>query len=163
MIHSSLDRCSATMPQPAVSPGSCRLAQRHYGDGRACRKARHVHDSGTWHLNLETLVDCLDRTHQDVRKCGVPSVFGPTAGTELQDDPAQGGRAGLRPPWRVFVFDGRCKVVGSAFVMPKLHRVTRLPKASRADARMTKRLASSSLSSTTSEWKTTSSCSINSP
>ena len=162
MIHSSLDCCSATMPQPAVSVGVIGWHNDHSGDGRACRKARRVHDGGAGHLNLETLVGRLDRAHQDVRKCRVPSVF-LTADTELQDDPAQSGRAGLRPPWRVLVFESRCNVVGSAFVMPKLHRVACLPKTSRADARMTKRLASSSLSSTTSEWKTTSSHSINSP
>ena len=32
-------------------------------------------DSGTWHLDLKTLVGCLDRAHQDVRTCGVPSIF----------------------------------------------------------------------------------------
>ena len=68
MTHSSLDRCSATMPQRAVWGEVVGWHNDLYGDRRACRNARHVHDSGTWHLNLETLVGCLDRAHQDVRK-----------------------------------------------------------------------------------------------
>ena len=46
-----------------------------------------------------------------------------TADTELQDDPARGGRAGLPSPWRILVLDGRGQAVRSAMVMPKLHRV----------------------------------------
>ena len=45
------------------------------GDKRACRNAGHVPDSSNLHLNLETLVGCLDRLRRDVRKCGVPSIF----------------------------------------------------------------------------------------
>ena len=46
-----------------------------------------------------------------------------TTDTELQDDPARGGRAGLPSPWRILVLDGRGQAVRSAMVMPKLHRV----------------------------------------
>ena len=61
------------MPQRAVSAGSWRPAQRPTTETEMpAENARHVHDSGTWHLNLETLVGCLDRAHQDVRTCRGP-------------------------------------------------------------------------------------------
>ena len=58
----------------------------HEADKCACRNTGRVHDSGNWHLNLETLVGCLGRIHQDVPKMRDPKhlltnrVYG-TSGT----------------------------------------------------------------------------------
>ena len=62
---------------------------------------------------------------EDVRKCGVPSIFWRTADMALRGGTDRSEHAGLPPPGRVLVLDGRGQTVGYAFVMPKLRRVLR--------------------------------------
>ena len=105
-MTNSSDSYPATRPQRAVSAGVVGRRNDHDGDRRACRNTKHVHESSNLHLNLETLVGCLDRIHQDVPKCGIPGI-------------SSSGCRGLPSPCHNFVLDGRGQAIGSAFVVPK--------------------------------------------
>ena len=69
--------------------------------------------------SLETRVGCLDRDRRKVCSCRVPSVFGPTADPDLQDEAAESGRTHWPPPRRVPDLDSRGNAVKSALVMPR--------------------------------------------
>ena len=84
------------LPGDNAFDAQCRLREvdshgTHFGDRRASRNFKHVHDS----LRLETPVGCIDRPVGEVCSCRVPSISGPTADPELPILPEVDVLAGL--------------------------------------------------------------------
>ena len=74
---------------------------------------------------LGTLEKRVGRLEREVCRCGVPSVSGPTADPEHQDNPARSHCARWPSPRRVPVLNNRCNAGGSALDILRLPRVLR--------------------------------------